>query len=108
MSGLKLSKKKKELKSARVTVRLTPRSSRNRLSGWDGQSLKITLTAPPVEGEANKSLIKFLAKALALKAGDITIVSGISSRQKILEIIGLNQEELTEILNKMAAQERSS
>ena len=77
----------------RLAVRLSPRGSRNAIegvgTGADGRSfLKIRLTAPPVDGEANAALIAFLAKALCIRKADIVIRSGHASRIKLLLLAG--------------------
>lgn len=81
----------------RLAVRLTPRASRDGLDGVTADAdsrplLKIRLTAPPVEGEANAALVAFLAKALGLKRADIEIRSGETGRTKILHLSGESAE----------------
>ena len=76
-----------------LAVRLTPRASRDGVDGIaadaDGKPiLKIRLTAPPVDGEANAALIAFLAKTLSLKKADIAIRSGQTSRTKMVMLSG--------------------
>lgn len=71
----------------RIAVRVQPKASRNRVAGLHGEGrVKITLTAPPVEGAANKALITFLAKAFKVPRGRVTLLKGESSREKLLEI----------------------
>ena len=77
----------------RLAVRVSPRASRDAVEGVmadaDGKPLlKIRLTAPPVDGEANAALIGFLAKALGLKKAQIDIRSGETGRVKILHLSG--------------------
>lgn len=78
-----------------LAVAVTPRAKRNAIAGWraDGR-LKISLTAPPVEGRANTALIKFLAKTLGLKKNQVEIVAGQTSRQKSIRLEGLGRDEL--------------
>ena len=88
----------------RLTLRLTPRASRNGVDGiiQDAEGrplLKLRLVAPPVEGAANEALIAYLAKALSLRKADITIRSGETSRVKILHLAG----DSAEILRKLDA-----
>ena len=78
----------------RVEVKVQPRSSRNQIAGEQNGVLKIKLTAPPVDGEANAALIDFLAAYLQLPRRDIALVKGETSRHKIVEIRGLNAVEL--------------
>ena len=77
----------------RFTVRVTPRSSRNAIE-WEQGILKVRLTAPPVDGVANNALIALLAKHLQLPRRSIRIVHGESSRQKIVEVTGMTEEEI--------------
>ena len=63
-------------------VHVQPRSSRNRVVGLHGDALKVKLTAPPVEGKANKACIDVLSAALGVPKSGLEIVSGQSSRLK--------------------------
>ncbi len=63
-------------------VFVQPRSSKNMISGLYKDSLKIKLTAPPVEGAANKMCIKYLAKCLEVPKSSLEIISGHTSRTK--------------------------
>lgn len=79
----------------RLTVRVIPRSRRNAIA-WDGNQgvLKAWLTAPPVDGAANDALIALLAKHLGLPGRSISIAHGATSRQKIVEIVGMTDAEV--------------
>lgn len=81
-----------------IRVRVLPRTSKNQIVGIDGGVFKVKLTAPAVEGKANKALVQFLAKKLGLPKRDIEIVSGERSREKSLKINGLSVEEVMGIL----------
>ncbi|GJL77568.1 MAG: UPF0235 protein [Nitrospinaceae bacterium] len=65
---------------------IQPRASKNEITGVFNGALKIRLTAPPVEGEANRSCVKFLAKSLGVSASRIDIVAGVTSKNKIIHI----------------------
>lgn len=82
-----------------LRVRLQPRSSRNVIDGVQGSCLKLRLTAPPVEGEANKALVEFLSGLLHIKKSSIEIDSGLRSREKRVRIDGLTPEALEEIIS---------
>lgn len=77
----------------RITVRVIPRSRKNEVS-WEGNVLKVRLTAPPVDGAANEALITLLASRLRVPKRALRIVQGATSRQKVLEIEGLTLEEM--------------
>jgi len=76
-----------------VEIRVVPRASRDELAGFDETGrLKVRLTAPPVEGAANRALIKLLAKRLGLSKSAVTVVRGETSRNKLVEIDGLSDD----------------
>lgn len=89
---------------AAITVRVTPRSSKNEVFEiMDDGTIKIRLTAPPVEGEANKVLVKFLADILDVAPSRIEIVGGTTSRDKLVAITGLGGDEVQQkILSHIA------
>jgi hypothetical protein len=74
-------------------VRVLPRSSRNEIVGEAEGVLKIKLTAPPVEGAANKALIEFLSGKLKVAKSRISIVTGQSGRSKVVAVEGLNKTD---------------
>jgi uncharacterized protein len=73
-------------------VRVHPRAKRNAITGEIGDALKISLTAPPVEGRANEACIAFLAKLLNVPRSSVTITSGQSSRNKMIRVAGLSAD----------------
>ena len=72
----------------RVTleVRVQPRASRAEISGVEGEVLKIRLTAPPADGEANKQLIALLSKVLKVAKSNIRIKRGETARLKLIQV----------------------
>lgn len=76
-----------------LAVRVTPRASRDEIAEVlsDG-TIRIRLTAPPVEGKANKALIKFLAKVLDVPPSRIEIVAGEGGRDKLVSIVDMDVE----------------
>ncbi|MEQ8200826.1 MAG: DUF167 domain-containing protein [Syntrophomonadaceae bacterium] len=78
----------------RLEVKVQPRSSSNQIVGEQNGALKIKLTAPPVDGEANSALIDFLSARLKIPRKDISLVKGDTSRHKIIEIAGLDPDQL--------------
>ncbi len=96
-----MSRARRREDSAPVTlsVRIQPRASKNEIVAMEGGGLKIRLTAPPVDGAANEALIKFLATVMSVPKSHIEIVSGHTSREKIVRISGINDEEMKRLLN---------
>jgi hypothetical protein len=80
---------KDTLGGATFAVRLHPRAKKNAITGTLGDALKISLTAPPVEGKANAACIDFIADLLELPRSSITITAGQASRNKVIRIAGL-------------------
>jgi uncharacterized protein (TIGR00251 family) len=72
----------------RLRIRAQPRASRTEVAGEHGDALKIRLAAPPVDGDAHRELIRFIARAVRVPASAVRVVSGDSSRNKLLEIEG--------------------
>ena len=70
-----------------------PRSANNKICGLQDEYLKIHITSPPVDGNANKMCVKFLAKILSVSQSQIAIVSGQNGRKKIIRIDGMNTSE---------------
>ena len=79
---------------ARFGVRVQPRAARTEIVGVHGDALKVRVTAPPVGGAANAALVALLADALGVQKRDVRVVSGESSRSKIVEIRGANVENI--------------
>ena len=67
-----------------VFLYIQPRASRNKVVGLQGEELKIALTAPPVDGAANKACCLFMAKLCSLPRSYVKIISGETSRHKRL------------------------
>ena len=82
-----------------LKVKLVPRSSRNQMAGKDGDTYRIKITAPPVEGKANRALIDYISVILEVPKGSVQIVSGESSRMKTLRIDGRSLEEIRQRLD---------
>lgn len=79
---------------ARFQVRVQPRASANEVAGRENGVVRVRLTAPPVEGKANKALIDFLAERLGVSKSAVTIVSGHGARNKLVDVNGLDDTEI--------------
>lgn len=77
----------------RLHVRVQPRASRSELAGLHAGRVRIRLAAPPVDGEANEELERFLAGMLSVPRRAVSLTSGRSSRQKTLVILGVTAAE---------------
>jgi len=73
-------------KGTLLQVFIQPRASKDMIVGLHGDRLKIKVAAPPVEGEANKRCIQFLAKCLSVPRSKLQIISGLNNRRKSLLI----------------------
>ena len=76
-----------------LCVKVIPKANRNEIIGWEENELKIRLKAVPEKGEANATLISFLAKTLNIAKSQIELTSGSTSRHKRLRIIGMTEIE---------------
>jgi uncharacterized protein (TIGR00251 family) len=90
---------KKVKNGIRFPVTLQPRASRNDIVGLHNGALKIRLTSPPVDGAANRSCMKILAKVLGTNVSSIQIVSGLTNRNKVVEILGMDEPTLLKSLS---------
>lgn len=78
----------------RLSIRVTPRSSRNAVLGVEADAIKIKLTAPPVEGAANAALIDFVADWLGVRKSAVSILSGDKARHKVVRVGGLTVDQV--------------
>jgi uncharacterized protein (TIGR00251 family) len=81
------------MNSCRLAVKVIPGASRNEICGWRGETLKVKLSAPPVDGRANGALVEFLAGKLGLPRRAVVLVRGETARQKLVHIDGLTLAE---------------
>ena len=81
-------------KGATFRVKVHPRAKKNAITGEAGDALKISLTAPPVEGKANSACIEFFARLLKVPRASVTIAAGQSSRNKVIRVSGLSADEV--------------
>lgn len=70
-----------------LRIRLQPRASRTEISGPHGGELKVRVAAPPVDGEANASLIAFLAEACRVPKCNVEMTAGRNSRSKLVSVM---------------------
>jgi uncharacterized protein (TIGR00251 family) len=80
--------------AVRFSVRLQPRASKNEIAGLHGVALKVRVTALPVDGLANDALVELLSKALKTLRRNVCIVTGHSSRTKVVEVHEVDLESV--------------
>jgi len=100
-----MNSRKSQIKDERVvdavilSLRIQPHASKNEIITMENGGLKIRLTAPPVDNAANEALIRILSDTLAVSKSRIEIISGHTSRDKIVRILGITEIEAKRILN---------
>jgi len=85
-----------------IKVKIIPGSSKNKVIGVYNNSLKITITAPPIEGKANKKCITYIAKCFDVAKSKIEIISGQTSKNKLIKIYDISQREFLDKLEKIS------
>jgi uncharacterized protein len=76
-----------------------PGAACSEIVGQTGDYLRVRLSAPPVEGRANKELLRFLAERLGVRRADVHIAAGASGRRKRVVVDGLSPAEVVERLD---------
>jgi uncharacterized protein (TIGR00251 family) len=88
---------------ALLNLKVAPKSSRNAVNGWLGDTLKLSVTAAPDKGKANQAVVGLLAETLGLPRSSVRIVRGETAATKQVEISGLAEGEILRRLNKPPA-----
>ncbi len=83
-----------------LDLAIQPRASRSAVVGIHDGALKLRLTAPPVEGAANKECVRLLSKTFGIAKTRIRLVKGERSRRKRVLLKGLSHAEVEEVVNK--------
>jgi len=78
---------------ARLTVKVHPRARRSAVTGRLGEAWKLDLNAPPAQGKANDACVRFLAELVGVPHARVRIVTGLTSRTKVVEIEGVTEEQ---------------
>ena len=87
-------------KGVELMLYVQPRASRNQIVGLHEDALKVKLTAPPVDGAANKECTAFLAKLCKLPKNSVQLVAGDSSRHKRFLLVGIDASNVESLLVK--------
>lgn len=86
----------------KISLRVVPGAAKSELAGLTSGVLRIKIAAPPLKGKANKELISFLSRLLGIPKGALTIIKGHTSRDKVIAIDDLSQDEVTRRLSSSA------
>ena len=78
--------------AARVHIRVHPKAASNRIGAVVGSTVRVYVTAPPVDGKANAAAIELLAEALGVAKSRVTIQRGERGRNKVVAVEGLDYE----------------
>lgn len=89
---------------ARILLRAAPGAQRTQIVGRHGDAWKIRIAAAPERGKANDEVRAFLARLAGVRRGDVTIVTGAGSRDKLVDVEGVSQEELEGMLSAASGQ----
>src|SRR5271166_1119973 len=85
---------------ADLTVRLKPRAKRNAIVDERDGILHVSVAAAPVDGQANTALCKLIAKRAGVARGQVSIIRGERSREKVVHVEGLTPQELQDALGQ--------
>jgi uncharacterized protein len=77
-----------------LSVRVQPRASRDEIVGWKGDTLRVRVSAPPVEGEANMAIRRLVARTLGVAPASVELVRGDRSRDKVVRVAGLGLADI--------------
>ena len=91
---------------ASLRIRVNPGASRNRVDGYDDGVLRLRVTAPPEAGKANAAVTGLLADFLGIPRSRLKIIRGLSSRNKVLEVAGLDSSGLEKLLVELMKRDR--
>ena len=80
--------------AAVLRVRVQPRASREAIVGWRQDALRLAVTAPPVEGQANEAVRRLLAQALGVAPSAVSVVRGARGRDKVVRVEGLTSAQM--------------
>lgn len=85
--------------ASRISIYVQPRASKTMIAGMHDGCVKVRLAAPPVDGAANAALVEFVAECLSVPKSRVRIVTGQTSRRKVVEVDGVSAEQLAAALS---------
>ena len=85
---------------ATFAIRVQPRAARTAITGTVGEALKVSLSAPPLDGRANVAVVEFFSEVLSVPRSAVQVVAGERSRNKIVRIAGCSGAEVQRMLRE--------
>ena len=82
------------MSEARISLHVYPNAPRNEIVGFSDGVLGVKVAAPPVKGQANRELVAFLSRVLGVGTSSLAIIKGHTSRNKLISVRDLSQEEV--------------
>lgn len=92
--------------TARLQVKVQPNATRSEIAGWYGEALRVRTAAPPVAGKADRAVAEMLARALNIPRTAVTLTRGHGFRDKVLEIVGIDEPELRRRLERLTTSDK--
>jgi len=89
--------------SARISLRVAPGAAASGVVGRHGDAWKVRVAQPAEGGRANAAVVKLLAQALSVDRGDVEVVAGHGSRDKIVAVAGLARDDIDAALTRASA-----
>ena len=97
-----------EAVSTRVRLRVSPGANTAHVVGRHGEAWKVRVAAPAEGGRANEAVVRLLAETLSIPREDVSLVSGLGARDKIVQLTGLDPSQIERRLSSAAGKERQS
>ena len=82
------------VKVAKLRIRVIPNARKTEFAGYREDEIVLRLSAPAVEGKANKAAVEFVSRSLGVARSAVLLIGGERSRHKILQIVGLGRDDL--------------
>ncbi len=77
-----------------IRVRVQPRASRDEIVGWQADTLRLRVSAPPLEGRANDAVVQLIARGAGVARGAVSVVAGARGRDKLVRVAGVTPNAL--------------
>lgn len=91
---------KENVEGVTFLIRVHARAKKDAITGEVGEALKVSLTAPPVNGKANEACIEFFAELLRVPKTSVNIAAGLTSRNKVVRVAGVSADEMRRMLER--------